>query len=192
MDNIQLTASSAAMDNNQTNSASASAVLPKGILKNKPGQHDVMSLAHLNSTMKITKPKTLFVNSFGRSSIESRNTVDTDAAFLIFIISMRVGFDRTETIGPSSTAGDDALDDEDKGTDLDPDARAKHDAFVRARKDCLLITHLTMDRNEAEAMKKTRKLAEKDDIESDVAATSVEESEDLPSLPSSESQPNGA
>ncbi|KAI7961203.1 hypothetical protein MJO28_001692 [Puccinia striiformis f. sp. tritici] len=160
MDNIQLTASSAAMDNNQTNSASASAVLPKGILKNKPGQHDVMSLAHLTSNN---------LNRFGRSSIESRNTVDTDAAFLIFIISMRVGFDRTET---------------NKGTDLDPDARAKHDAFVRARKG-----HYE---NEAEAMKKTRKLAEKDDIESDVAATSVEESEDLPSLPSSESQPNGA
>ncbi|KAI9620427.1 hypothetical protein H4Q26_013639 [Puccinia striiformis f. sp. tritici PST-130] len=133
MDNIQLTASSAAMDNNQTNSASASAVLPREYSR-KPGQHDVMSLAHL--------------------------------------------------IGPSSTAGDDALDDEDKGTDLDPDARAKHDAFVRARKG-----HYE---NEAEAMKKTRKLAEKDDIESDVAATSVEESEDLPSLPSSESQPNGA
>ncbi|KAI9620412.1 hypothetical protein H4Q26_013624 [Puccinia striiformis f. sp. tritici PST-130] len=63
-------------------------------------------------------------------------------------------------VGPSSTAGDDALDDETK--------------------------------NEAEAMKKARELAEKDDIESDVAAMSVEESEDLASLPSSKSQPNGA
>ncbi|KAI7961190.1 hypothetical protein MJO28_001679 [Puccinia striiformis f. sp. tritici] len=87
-------------------------------------------------------------------------------------------------VGPSSTAGDDALDDEDEGADLDPDARAKHDAFVRARKG-----HYG---NEAEAMKKARELAEKDDIESDVAAMSVEESEDLASLPSSKSQPNGA
>ncbi|KAI9629664.1 hypothetical protein KEM48_012728 [Puccinia striiformis f. sp. tritici PST-130] len=48
MANTQLTAGSAAMDNNQTNSAPASAVSPKGILKNKLGQQESRSphLAH--------------------------------------------------------------------------------------------------------------------------------------------------
>ncbi|KNF06462.1 hypothetical protein PSTG_00342 [Puccinia striiformis f. sp. tritici PST-78] len=46
--------------------------------------------------------------------------------------------------------------------------------------------------NEAEAMEKARELAEKDDIESDVAAMYVEESEDIALFPSSKSQPNGA
>ncbi|KAH9472441.1 hypothetical protein MJO28_001704 [Puccinia striiformis f. sp. tritici] len=49
-----------------------------------------------------------------------------------------------------------------------------------------------MGRNEAEAMKKERELAEKDDTESDVAAMSVEECEDIALFPSSKSRPNGA
>ncbi|POW07742.1 hypothetical protein PSHT_09841 [Puccinia striiformis] len=40
------------------------------------------------------------------------------------------------------------------------------------------------------AMEKARELAEKDDIESDVAAMYVEESEDIALFPSSKSQPN--
>ncbi|KAH9472467.1 hypothetical protein Pst134EA_003078 [Puccinia striiformis f. sp. tritici] len=198
MANTQLTASSTAMDNNQTNSASASAVSPKGILKNKLGQQESRSphltwdepnlaLNDLNrdSTMKITEPKTPFVRynaetdevmnlesipdfDLGRAS----STLSTAAASTstqlvnnsgqepmttearlnpeIPLIPMRRfsssssrrGSGSTERrqvlvqppVGPSSTAGDDALDDEDEGADLHPDARAKHDAFVRARK----------------------------------------------------------
>ncbi|KNZ54005.1 uncharacterized protein VP01_307g9 [Puccinia sorghi] len=86
-------------------------------------------------------------------------------------------------VGPSSTAGDDALDDEDDGADLDPDARAKHDAFVRARKG-----HYG---NEAEAMKKARELAEKEEIESEATV----ESDQLSDSSNSEAVPpvpNGA
>jgi len=67
-------------------------------------------------------------------------------------------------VGLPSTAGDDAFDDDEDGADLDPDARAKHDAFVRARKG-----HYG---NEAEAMKKARELAEKEEIESEATVES--------------------
>ncbi|KAA1098056.1 hypothetical protein PGT21_027560 [Puccinia graminis f. sp. tritici] len=81
-------------------------------------------------------------------------------------------------VGPSSTAGDDALDDEEDEADLDPDARAKHDAFVRARKG-----HYG---NEAEAMKKARELAEREEIESEAT---VDESDQLSDSSKSESVP---
>ncbi|KAI9629668.1 hypothetical protein KEM48_012732 [Puccinia striiformis f. sp. tritici PST-130] len=56
----------------------------------------------------------------------------------------------------------------------------------------IIFIILTRIGNEAEAMEKARELAEKDDIESDVAAMYVEESEDIALFPSSKSQPNGA
>ncbi|OAV96907.1 hypothetical protein PTTG_08934 [Puccinia triticina 1-1 BBBD Race 1] len=89
-------------------------------------------------------------------------------------------------VGPSSTAGDDALDDEEDGADLDPDARAKHDAFLRARKG-----HYG---NEAEAMKKARELAEKEEIESEATVESTAESDQLSDSSNSEvvpAVPNG-
>ncbi|KAH9472475.1 hypothetical protein Pst134EA_003085 [Puccinia striiformis f. sp. tritici] len=256
MANTQLTASSAAMDNNQTNSASASAVSPKGILKNKLGQQEsrspqsvsinlfllVKSVTHIttthenssltwdepnlalndlnrDSTMKITEPKTPFVRynaetdevmnlesipdfDLGRASSTSSTAAGSTLTQLVnnsgqepmttearlnpeiplipmrrfSSSSSRRGSGSTERrqvlvqppVGPSSTAGDDALDDEDEGADLDPDARLN----------TMLLSGLERDIM--------------DDIESDVAAMSVEESEDLASLPSSKSQPNGA
>ncbi|KAI8444846.1 hypothetical protein BY996DRAFT_6425166 [Phakopsora pachyrhizi] len=73
--------------------------------------------------------------------------------------------------GPSSAVGDD--DDEEDEEDLDPETKAKHDAFVRARKG-----HYG---NEAEAMKRARELAEKEEAESEATVES-----DLPSEPASE------
>lgn len=61
-------------------------------------------------------------------------------------------------------------DDEDE--ELDPDTKAKHDAFVRARKG-----HYG---NEAEAMKRARELAEREEVESEMNTES-----DLPSADSS-------
>lgn len=87
-------------------------------------------------------------------------------------------------VGPSSTAGDDALDDEEDDADLDPDARAKHDAFVRARKG-----HYG---NEAEAMKKARELAEKEEIESEATAESSDQLTDSSTHEDVPPVPNGA
>ncbi|MBW0501324.1 hypothetical protein O181_041039 [Austropuccinia psidii MF-1] len=78
--------------------------------------------------------------------------------------------------GPSTSAGDHALDDDDEDDDqgnLDPDMKAKHDAFVLARKG-----HYG---NEAEAMKRARQLAEREDMEADASTESDFPSEDAAS-----------
>lgn len=85
---------------------------------------------------------------------------------------------------PSSAAGDNPLDDEEDDADLDPDTKAKHDAFVRARKG-----HYG---NEAEAMKKARELAEKDEIDSEATVESDLLGESTSNVETGLSVPNGA
>lgn len=86
-------------------------------------------------------------------------------------------------MGSSTSAGDDALNDEEDDAYLDPDTKAKHDAFVRARKG-----HYG---NEAEAMKKARELAEREEIESEATVGSDKLSESTDSDVGSLA-PNGA
>ncbi|KAI9620442.1 hypothetical protein H4Q26_013654, partial [Puccinia striiformis f. sp. tritici PST-130] len=197
MANTQLTAGSAAMDNNQTNSAPASAVSPKGILKNKLGQQESCSphlanyagSAHENSSLTWDKPD-LALNNFNQSrviNIVNSSSVNLDPTSKHFWTRIddngRSIIEHGNTrqvfvqppVGPCSTAGVDALDDEDDEADLDPDARAQHNAFTGPERDIM-----------------ERELAEKDDTESDVAAMSVEECEDIALFPSSKSRPNGA
>ncbi|KAH9819925.1 hypothetical protein DFH28DRAFT_1079850 [Melampsora americana] len=63
--------------------------------------------------------------------------------------------------------------DDDEDEELDPDTKAKHDAFVRARKG-----HYG---NEAEAMKRARELAEREEVESEANAESDVPSADFSS-----------
>lgn len=155
-----------------------------------------LALNDLNrdSTMKITEPKTPFV----RYNAETDEVMNLDAIPDFDLgystssarqersnsspsTSKEIVTDPTNLIRRASTSstrrGSDSnerrqvllkkpiekeLEDEEEEEDeeLDPDTKAKHDAFVRARKG-----HYG---NEAEAMKKARELAERDDTESEM------------------------
>ncbi|KAG0144258.1 hypothetical protein CROQUDRAFT_95262 [Cronartium quercuum f. sp. fusiforme G11] len=197
---------------------------PRGILKNNPGTQEPRSphltwdepnlalndlnrqvlidsyhscdlfIAKVDSTMKITEPKTPFV----RYNAETDEVMNLDAIPDFDLgystssarqersnsspsTSKEIITDPTNLIRRASTSstrrGSDSnerrqvllkkpiekeLEDEEEEEDeeLDPDTKAKHDAFVRARKG-----HYG---NEAEAMKKARELAERDDTESEM------------------------
>ncbi|KAI7966002.1 hypothetical protein MJO29_001750 [Puccinia striiformis f. sp. tritici] len=164
------------------------------------------SSVNLNPTSKHFWTRT---NDDRRSAIEPGNTINTNATFIIFIILTRIGdkylfnpqlvlallpemmpwMMKTKAQIKIRMLGLNTM----LLSGLEGDIMGMHtQSFFLRKNDCLpLITHLLyMGRNEAEAMEKARELAEKDDIESDVAAMYVEESEDIALFPSSKSQPN--